>query len=177
LRALHAAAVGRNDRDRLAVRKILDDRIEQLACVEMHRAAAKRVLECREIVDLQHHHAIRTRGLEKLGDIFRRDGIARLGLPVLARIGEIRRDRAHAGRAVLLAGGDEEQQLHELVVGRSAGRAVQAVHDIDIFAAHAHERTGLVLAILEVALFMGIEIAAKCAGDRRTQFFGAFQSE
>ena len=64
----------------------------------------------------------------------------RLGLLILARVGEVGHDGRHARGAVVLQRGDEHQQPAQLVV-RAVGRAaVQAVHHIGIGAARVDQR-------------------------------------
>lgn len=74
----------------------------------MDGLAAKGVLKGHDIVHLERHHEVGTGSFEQNRNVTRGDGIARLRLPVLARIGKIRDDRGDALGAVLLQGADEE---------------------------------------------------------------------
>ena len=143
----------------------------------MDGATAERILEGDDVVDVDRHDAVGADDLEELGDVARGHRVAGLGLPVLAGVSEVGDDRGDPRRAVLLAGGDEEQQLDQLVVGRGAVAAGEAVDDVDVLAAHADERTRLVLAVLEVALLVAFDLGPHRPGDLVAELFRSLQGE
>jgi hypothetical protein len=80
--------------------------------------------------------------------------VARLGAPILAGVAQIGRDGGDARCPGILQGADEKQQPAELVVGTCGGPTMEAVHHIDVGVANVLQRTCLVLAILEIPLFV-----------------------
>ena len=87
LGTLHPTRVWRGDNHRLLAHQRQSLLRKQLARIEMDRRAAKGVLKGHDIVHLERHHAIGAGSFEQNGKISGRDRIARLRLPVLARIG------------------------------------------------------------------------------------------
>ncbi|OFZ71178.1 MAG: hypothetical protein A2Z01_10205 [Betaproteobacteria bacterium RBG_16_58_11] len=92
-----------------------------------------------------------------MGHVAAADRVAGLAAPVLARIGQVGRDGGDAAGSSILQRADEKQQPHQLVVGAVARLAVQGVDDIHVLATDAFQRPGLVLAVLELALFVAGE--------------------
>ena len=76
-------------------------------------------------MEIHGQHAVRARGLDHIGDELRGDGVAALGLAVLAGIAEIRDDGGDAAGRSAAAGVDHDEQLHQVVVDRLAGRLDQ----------------------------------------------------
>lgn len=102
----------------------------------MYRPASKSILEGRKVVHIERYHQIGAHGLEELCQIARRHRIARLGLPALARIGQIENDGNYLRRSVFPARGNEEEQLAKLVIGRPLPITVQRMDDEDVLATH-----------------------------------------
>ena len=90
-------------------------------------------------MEIDREDAVGARHVDEIGDQLRRDGRAAIGLAVLPRVAEIRNDRRDPLGAGPHQGVDHDQQFHQMVVGRRAGR----LDHIDVLAAdilvHPHE--------------------------------------
>jgi len=128
-------------------------------------AAAKAVLEGGEVVHVQGDHAVHPDGLEQARQIARGHRVARLGLAILARVAEVGHDRGDARRGGVLQRTDEKQQPAQLVVGALVRAAVERLHHVAVAAAHALQRSRLVLAVLEIALLVRAELGAELRRD------------
>ena len=83
-------------------------------------------------VQVHGQHAVRACGGDQVRHQLGRDRVARLALAVLTRVAEIRDDRGDAAGGRALARVDHDEQLHQVVVDRAAGRLdeehVRAAH-------------------------------------------------
>lgn len=93
----------------------------------MKRSAAKCVLEGRKIVNVKGHDHCHPCRLEQLGKVAGRHGVIGFCLPILARIGEVGRNRSDARCAVFVAGRQKEQQAQCFVVCRCVRITVQGM--------------------------------------------------
>jgi hypothetical protein len=100
-------------------------------------------------VQVHRQHAIGSGELQHVGDESRRDRLARLGLPVLARIGEPGNHRRDPLGRRELRRLDHQQELHQVLVDRLAAR----LHEEDVGTADR-------LAIADVGLAVpeGVEL-------------------
>ena len=102
--------------------------------------------------------------LEQRGDVARGNRIARLRLPVLARVAEIRHDRRHGRGGCVAQRADEEQQAAQLVIDARVVIAVEGLQHEHIALPDVHERTRLVLAVLELPLLVSRQRPAEMPG-------------
>ena len=153
-RALHAAGVGRGHGQRAFAGQFGHQRVEGAVRLQVQRRAAEGVLERGHVVRLQHHHLVGAHGLEQLRHVAQRHRVQRLGLAVLARIGQVGHDGGDARRTVLAQRGHEQQQPAQLVVRAVLRAAVQAAHHVGVVAARVHQRPQLVFAVLEAAVLV-----------------------
>src|SRR5690606_25493046 len=114
---------------------------------------------------VQGDDAVHPDRLEQARQIARGHRVARLGLAIFARVAEVGHDRGDARRGGVLQRTDEEQQPAQLVVGALIRAAVERLHDVAVAAAHALQRSGLVLAVLEIALLVRAELGAELRHD------------
>jgi hypothetical protein len=169
LRALDAARIGRSHGQRLVADELGHDGIEHLVRRQVDRQAAERVLEGGDVVHLERDHLADADGLEELRDVAQRQRIVGLGLPVLARIGEVRHHRGDAPGAVLAQRRREHQQLEQLVVRAVLRAAMQAGDDVGIVPSRIDQRPQLVLAILEGAVLERSERFVELLGERASK--------
>ena len=73
-------------------------------------------------VQIEREHAVGAGLDDHIGDELGRDRRARARLPVLSRIAEIGNDRGDAPRRGALQRIDDDEQLHQMVVGGRGGR-------------------------------------------------------
>ena len=73
-------------------------------------------------MEVDRKHAVRARSGDQIGDQLGRNRRARAGLPVLAGIAEVREDGGDPFGRRASERVDADQQLHQIVVGRVAGR-------------------------------------------------------
>ena len=66
-------------------------------------------------------HAVCARGGDKVGNQLGRDRVTRLALAILPRIAKIRDNRRDTASRRALAGVDHDEQLHQVVIDRTAG--------------------------------------------------------
>ena len=168
-RALFAAEIGRDDGERLLADFRRDITREDRLRVERRGAATKGVLKRREIVNVDYNDSIGSDRFEHLRDITRRHRITRLCLTVLARVAKIGNHRRNTSGAGILERSDKEQQATELVRARPALLAMQRINDVDVAIANIDQWTGLVFAVLELALLMGTEFRMEMASDLLAQ--------
>jgi hypothetical protein len=116
------------------------------------------------------HDRVRAASFEQSWQVFRRNWIARLGVPVLPGVAEIGYHRGDALRAGVLQRPDKEQQAHELVVGRLPGIAAKRMNDEEILPPHLDKRPDLVLAILEAAFLVIGQYQVEMLCDARSIF-------
>ncbi len=126
---------------------------------------------------LERDHGVAADRLEKGCDVPRRHGVVRLGAAVLSCIAEIGRNRGDPPGSGILQRADEKQQPAELVVGALPRTAVKAMDHIDVGAGHGIERPCLVLAVLEIALFMRAERMRQQFADIASEIVGSVQGE
>ncbi len=177
LRPLHSAGVRRHHGQR-SVRKVRPGVLhQQRRQVQVDRANAKGVLEGRRIVHIHGHHRVRADGLEEGGGVAGVQRIPRLGPPVLAPVGQIRRHRRHPGRPGVLQRADEKQQAHQLLVRVQLRVTRQGGHHETVGRLHAHERPDLVLAVLELPHLVGRGLDTQALRHGRAQRFAAGENE
>ncbi len=150
-RALDAARVRRDDRERVEVR--VADRVEengrreQVVHGDVEEALNLRGME----VDAQN--AVGARRHDEVGDELRRDRNARLVLAVLPRIAVVREHGGHARRRGALERVEHDEELHDVVIRRRA----RGLHD-------EHVRAPDVLLDLAVVLAVGEVVERDAAG-------------
>jgi hypothetical protein len=83
-------------------------------------------------MEVQREHPVGAGALDQVGDELGRDGRARARLSVLAGVAEIGDDRRHPARRGPPQGIDQDEQFHQMVVGRKRRR----LDDERVFAAH-----------------------------------------
>ena len=178
LRALDPAGIGRYHRDAGIVPEPRGEMRDKQVCrFEMVGTEPKRILECRQVMHVERDHAVGAYGLEKLGDVARRDRVARLGARVLARVGEVGNNRGHARGRGIAQGAEEKQQPYQLVVDTLAGVRMERLDDEDIAVAHADERTRFVLAVLELALLVRLQGEPEVSGHAFAEFARGVERE
>ena len=130
-RAHHAADVGRYDHQVGGAVVLLD--------VAHHHGGGEQVVgrDVEEALDLagvqvDRHDPVDAGALDQVGDELGRDRRARAGAAILARIAEVGHDRGDAPRHRALERIDQDQQLHQVVVGGKRCR----LQDVDVLAAH-----------------------------------------
>lgn len=162
--ALDAARVRRSHDHGFCADEPGDGRREHRGRGEVQRRNPKRVVERRRVVHLESHHAGDTHGLEQLGHVARGHRIERPRAPVLARECQVGDHRCDAPGTVIAQRRGEKEQPQKLV-GRGAARiAVEPLNQIDVLAADIGKRTNLVLAVLELELFVGRKSAPEFCG-------------
>ncbi len=158
---LRAARVGRDRDDSLA----REAEIAKVACEKRHR---RHVVdgdreEALDLAGVQVHrqHAVGAGELEHVGDQARRNRLARLGLAILARVGEERDDGGDPLRGGELRRLHHEEQLHDVLVdGLATG-----LDDEDVGAADRLVVAAVGLAVCEVAQLDLAELDAELLGD------------
>jgi len=121
------------------------------------------VKEALDLAGVQVHgqHAVGSRQLEHVGDQAGRDGLARLRLAILPRVGEERHHRGDALRRGELRGLDHEEQLHQVLVDRPAA----GLHEEDVCAADRLVVTAVRLAVREGLELDPAQLDAQVLGD------------
>lgn len=112
---------------------------------------SERIIECGNVVRLQCEERIHPGGLEPLCEISKADRIKRLGTPVLANKGQIRRNDRDVARAMVSQGRHEKEQHAEPVLRASSRIPVETRHHADGPAVGVGERTDLEFAVAKVA--------------------------
>jgi hypothetical protein len=131
--------------------------------------AAEGVFECGGIMHLKRHNRIGADCLEQACHVASRDGIARLGAPVLARIAEVRHDSRDPRGAGIFDRTDQEQQPAQLVVRALGGPTMKALHDIDVGSANIIQGPRLVFAVFEISLLVRRQWLSKGRRDTRAE--------
>ncbi len=173
--ALGAADIGRDDGHPLMAAKLREMFDKHRYRFEIRRRAAEGILEGGEIMDIHGHNRVGAASLEEPGHVFRRDRVARLGAPVLARIAEIGDDRGHPLGAGVLERADEKQQPAEFVVRALLGVAVERMDHQGVLAAYLGERPGLVFAVFEPAFLVLGEHQVEMGRDPRAKIPRTFE--
>ena len=162
----HRTNVGRNDNHVLAsVTKLLGIVIHKdgVACQIIHGD----IKEALDLCSMQIHgqHAVRTGCGEHIGHQLGSDGITGLGLTILTGIAEIGDHSGDTAGRSTLHGVDHDQQLHQAVVDRGAGR----LHDEHIATANSLKSGDKNLAIGEGADLSIAHLNANLSADRLCQ--------
>ena len=131
MRHLDAADIRRDDHDFIPAQFLLleiadDDR----RGVEMIHRDVKEALNLSRM-EVHGEDALHAGGGEEIGDELRGDGHARLVLPVLARVAKERNHRGDALGTGAARGVHHDEQFHQIVIRRRAGR----LHDEEVAAA------------------------------------------
>ncbi|MNJ45060.1 hypothetical protein D3C77_401380 [compost metagenome] len=96
-------------------------------------------------VQVHRDHTMCSRLLDQISDQLRRNRVTGTGLPVLTRISVIRNNDVNALGRSPLQSIHHNEQLHQIIVHRCAGR----LHDIDMTAAYALRQLHLDLSVAE----------------------------
>ena len=102
---------------------------------------------------IERQHVVRADRLDELCHVAQRDRVTLLRAAILAAIRQERHAGGHARGAAVLEACDEKQQATEPVVRAARLVAAQRLDDEHVGAADADQRSSLVLAALELALF------------------------
>ena len=162
---LGSARIGRHNAERLVAQRLGVIDKQRCGC-QRHRRAAKGVLEGCRIMHVQGDDGVRAYGREQTRHVARDHWIVGLCAPVLACVAEIRHQRRHSRGTAVPERADEEQEPAQLVIGALLGSAVQALQYENVGAAHRHEGTRLVFAILEFPLLMRRQRPVQRGGHR-----------
>ena len=130
-RARHAADVGRDHHQLVEVEALLDVAHHHRRGVEIVGRDVEEALDLAG-VQVERHHPVGAGGGDQVGDELGRDRRARAGFAVLPGIAEIGDHRGDAPPRRAPQRVDDDQQLHQVVVGRERGRLdhehVRAAH-------------------------------------------------
>jgi hypothetical protein len=177
LHALDTARVRRNHRNRRGSGKRCNTVEEQRMAVQMDRAQPERVVERGNVMRFKGDQRVGADRLEQLRNVAAGDRVARLRAAILARVGQIGNDRRHACRAVVFQRRNEKQQSGQLVVRAGLGAAMQALHDVGISTPYIDQRACLVLAVLELALFVRARRQSESACDGNSELAARVECE
>ena len=141
----------------------------------MLSTAAERILKCGKIVNIKCHDRLGAHRLKQRGHITRGHRIARLNLPIFARISQIRNNRCDACGGGVLQRADKEKKPAQLVIAALPIVAVERLNNEDILAADADQWPRLMLAILELTFLVQAGLNGKPKADLFTKGATAIQ--
>src|SRR5690606_6775226 len=164
--AHHAADVGRDDHQVVALAVVFLDVLRQHR--RRHQIVGRDVEEALDLARVQIHgeHPVRSGAGDEVRHQLGRDRRAAVGLPVLSGVAVVGHHRRDPLRRRPHQGVGHDQQLHQVVVGRIAGR----LDDEDVLAADVlldHREHLVVREPLHLRLGQGhVQVVADGAGQR-----------